>query len=142
MPRLGPVQTEDAKKAIMSQTSFLETPPSVTGRLRFGRTGLWLTTVLALALAAAGTGAFVASAPEERATGTLPAISADRAANVTAATQPPLVLPGFQRRGPLLTGEVKTQDGSTLRLVIDTRSHAIIGYRLVEPTVAASNPAR
>lgn len=126
----------------MSQTSILETSPSLTGRLRFGRTGLWLTSVLALALAAAGTGAFVASSPEEKAAIATPAVSPDKAAHVSAATQPPLALPGFQRRGPLLTGEVKTQDGSTLRLVIDTRSHAIIGYRLVEPAVAASNQAR
>ncbi|MGL5446259.1 MAG: hypothetical protein ACRDBL_03000 [Rhabdaerophilum sp.] len=125
----------------MSQTSFLETHPPLANRLRFSRTGLWLSLVLALALALVGVVAVIAQAPMEKATnGTAPAL-VDKVPHATA-TQPPLVLPGFQRRGPLLTGEVKTQDGSTLRLVIDTRSHAIIGYRLVEPSVAASNPAR
>lgn len=126
----------------MSQTSFLETHPPLTARLRLGRTGLWLSTVLALAVAAVGTSAFLTSSPDEKAAVVTPPPGTDRVTNVAPATQPPLALPGFQRRGPLLTGEVKTQDGSTLRLVIDTRSHAIIGYRIVEPTVSASQLTR
>ncbi|MBN8533969.1 MAG: hypothetical protein J0L51_07745 [Rhizobiales bacterium] len=114
----------------MSQTSFLETHPPLVNRLRLGRTGLWLSAVLALAVAAVGSGIFLAPASDDKAAIAAPA---DKVTNVAAPTQPPLALPGFQRRGPLLTGEVKTVDGSTLRLVIDTRSHAIIGYRLVEP---------
>lgn len=123
----------------MSQTSFLETHPPLAGRPRPGRTGLWLSAVLALAVGAAGISIFLGATPEEKAALAAPV---DRMTNVAAPTQPPLALPGFQRRGPLLTGEVKTQDGSTLRLVIDTRSHAIIGYRLVEPAVSASQLTR
>jgi hypothetical protein len=123
----------------MSQTSFLETHPPLVDRPRLGRTGLWLSAVLALAVGAIGISFFMSYAPVEKAAITA---SAEKMTNVAAPTQPPLALPGFQRRGPLLTGEVKTQDGSTLRLVIDTRNHAIIGYRLVEPTVSASQLAR
>jgi hypothetical protein len=126
----------------MSQTSFLETHPPLATRLRLGRTGLWLSAVLAFAVAAAGTSVFLGSRQDEKAAVVAPASTADRAAHVALPTQPPLALPGFQRRGPLLTGEVRTQDGSTLRLVIDTRNHAIIGYRLVEPAVSANQPAR
>lgn len=126
----------------MSQTSFLETHPPLTARLRPGRTGLWLSAVLALAVAAVGTSALLTSSPDEKAPSATPPAGTERISNVAPPAQPPLALPGFQRRGPLLTGEVKTQDGSTLRLVIDTRSHAIIGYRIVEPAVSANQIPR
>jgi hypothetical protein len=135
----GPVQAEGPRKAIMSQTSFLNPHPPLPGRFRFGRTGMWLSAVLVAALAAAGASALMAANPVEKAASPVPASTALRPAHVAPANQPPLMLPGFQRRGPLLTGEVTTQDGSTLRLVIDTRNHAIVGYRLVEPAIAGNS---
>lgn len=135
----GPVQAEKPRKAIMSQTSFLNSHPPLPGRFRFGRTGMWLSAVLVAALAAAGTSALIAANPLEKAASPAPASTALRPANVAPVSQPPLMLPGFQRRGPLLTGEVTTLDGSTLRLVIDTRTHSIVGYRLVEPTIAGNS---
>jgi hypothetical protein len=126
----------------MSQTSFLEPHPPLADRLRPGRTGLWLSAVLGIAVVAVGASIFLTSAQEKTTTTAAPAAATDKSAHVTTPSQPPLALPGFQRRGPLLTGEVKTIDGSTLRLVIDTRNHAIIGYRLVEPAVSASQLAR
>ncbi len=41
-------------------------------------------------------------------------------------------LPGFQRRGNSVVGEVCTRDGQSLRLVLDARSQALIGFRVVE----------
>jgi hypothetical protein len=126
----------------MSQTSFLETPASFASRLRFNRTGLGLTLILGIALSAVSLGTFLTPKPIERAVGSASPLTTDRSAPVSTTTQPPLALPGFQRRGPLLTGEVKTSDGSTLRLVIDTRNHAIVGYRLTGPALAAGTPSR
>lgn len=45
-------------------------------------------------------------------------------------------LPGFQRRGNSVVGEVCTRDGQALRLVLDARSQALIGFRLLEPSEA------
>ncbi len=41
-------------------------------------------------------------------------------------------LKGFQRRGNSVVGEVCTRDGQVLRLVLDARSQALIGFRVVE----------
>jgi hypothetical protein len=119
---------------IMSEISLASPshtmPPTPSSR----RPGLWLSLVLAGAVLIAGGSLFFLLRPSEP--GALPpqiAASLEAASRPGAPSQPPLVLPGFQRRGPLLTGEVKTGDGSTLRLVIDSRSHAIVGYRIIEP---------
>ncbi|MFY8114700.1 MAG: hypothetical protein ACOVOC_10810 [Rhabdaerophilum sp.] len=52
-------------------------------------------------------------------------------------------LPGFQRRGSSVVGEVCTRDGQALRLVLDARNQALIGFRLLEPSEArpACGPA-
>lgn len=41
-------------------------------------------------------------------------------------------LPGFQRRGNSLVGEVCTRNGQALRLVLDARNQTLIGFRLLE----------
>ncbi|MCZ8376290.1 MAG: hypothetical protein O9342_13000 [Beijerinckiaceae bacterium] len=41
-------------------------------------------------------------------------------------------LPGFQRRGNSVVGEVCTRDGQALRLVLDARNQTLIGFRLLE----------
>jgi len=41
-------------------------------------------------------------------------------------------LKGFQRRGNSVVGEVCTRDGQVLRLVLDARNQALIGFRVVE----------
>ena len=106
--------------------------PKPTGSVR--RSGIWLAIILGIALGMTGTGALVASGllaeePKSRLTppGDLPALGAQRL------RVSPLTLPGFQRRGNLLTGELRASDGSIMRLVIDARSNTIIGYRVVEP---------
>lgn len=48
-------------------------------------------------------------------------------------------LAGFQRRGNSLVGEVKTRDGTTMRLVFDARTHTLIGLRVLE---ASAEPVR
>ncbi|WP_284177697.1 hypothetical protein [Rhabdaerophilum sp. SD176] len=45
-------------------------------------------------------------------------------------------LPGFQRRGNSVVGEVCTRDGQALRLVLDARNQTLIGFRLLEPNEA------
>ena len=49
-------------------------------------------------------------------------------------------LPGFQRRGNTLVGELKGRDGSVVRLVFDARTQALIGLRIMEATSAAGAP--
>ena len=49
-------------------------------------------------------------------------------------------LSGFQRRGNTLVGEIKTRDGTPMRLVFDARTHALIGMRVLEPSTPASAP--
>lgn len=41
-------------------------------------------------------------------------------------------LPGFQRRGNSVIGEVCTRDGQVLRLVLDARHQTLIGFRVLE----------
>lgn len=40
-------------------------------------------------------------------------------------------MPGFQRRGNNVVGEVCTRDGQALRLVLDARNQTLIGFRLL-----------
>jgi len=49
-------------------------------------------------------------------------------------------LSGFQRRGNTLVGEIKTRDGTPMRLVFDARTHALIGMRVLEPSTPAGAP--
>ena len=42
-------------------------------------------------------------------------------------------IPGFTRRGTSLVAEMRSQDGSLVRLVIDARSHTLIGAKVIEP---------
>ncbi len=41
-------------------------------------------------------------------------------------------LPGFQRRGNSVVGEVCTRDGQVLRLVLDARHQTLLGFRVLE----------
>lgn len=52
---------------------------------------------------------------------------------------PNMAIPGFQRRGNTLVGEVVTQDGTNLRLVFDARTKTLIGMRMVPQGVSSSN---
>lgn len=44
---------------------------------------------------------------------------------------------GFQRRGALLVGELTTRDGTPVRLVLDGRTQALVGFRVLERPAAA-----
>jgi hypothetical protein len=44
---------------------------------------------------------------------------------------------GFQRRGNFLVGETTTRAGVRLRLVLDARSHDLVGLRVVETEAGA-----
>lgn len=48
-------------------------------------------------------------------------------------------VPGFQRRGNTVVGEVCTREGQTLRLVIDARTQALVGFRQLSPA-ESGNP--
>lgn len=102
------------------------------------RPGFWLGVTLAGALLLAGTGALLATGLIAEASDTARRIVPERAPPVATGEVAPLHLPGFQRRGNLLTGHLTTEDGRRLHLVIDARSNTIIGAKLVElPAPAA-----
>lgn len=123
----------------MSQVSLASSHPADHRPAPLRRPGWWLVAILAAAVASAALSAYLALSPVERVS-VAPVPALDSVSRPVTPSQPPLALPGFQRRGPLLTGEVRTSDGSTLRLVIDSRSHAIVGYRLVEGPQSAATP--
>ena len=43
-----------------------------------------------------------------------------------------LDLSGFQKKGTLLIGETTTPSGARLRLVLDARTHELVGMRVIE----------
>jgi hypothetical protein len=94
--------------------------------------GYWLTGLLVLAAFVSGASALALTAWVPREAGFARPLPAGAApvATTTAATPPPL--PGFQKKGNLWIGEVRTADGAMIRLVIDARSQAIIGHRVME----------
>lgn len=49
-------------------------------------------------------------------------------------------LAGFQRRGNSLVGEVRTREGVTMRLVLDARTHTLIGVKVLEAAEAQAHP--
>lgn len=48
-----------------------------------------------------------------------------------------LDLSGFQKKGTLLIGETIAPNGARLRLVLDARTHELIGMRVVEAEASA-----
>lgn len=53
----------------------------------------------------------------------------------------PFDLSGFQRRGNTLVGETVTTGGTRMRLVIDARTHALIGLRKLDSAASAGSGA-
>ncbi|MCU0819506.1 MAG: hypothetical protein MUF11_09380 [Beijerinckiaceae bacterium] len=121
----------------MPQASTLDSSPSSTlPRLR-RRAGFWLSLTLFAALLLAGSSAILASGLLAEASDSARRLVPERPAPVATGATAPLQLPGFQRRGNLLTGHVTTEDGRRLHLVIDARTNIIIGAKLVEAQVPA-----
>lgn len=54
---------------------------------------------------------------------------AQREANVARAL---VDVAGFRQRGNLLIGEVRAADGTPIRLVLDARTQALVGFRMLE----------
>jgi hypothetical protein len=123
----------------MPQASTFDSSPSPTlPRLR-RRAGFWLSLTLFAALILAGSSAILASGLLAEASDSARRLVPERPAPVATGATAPLQLPGFQRRGNLLTGHVTIEDGRRLHLVIDARTNIIIGAKLVE---AQAQPAR
>lgn len=138
MAKRTPVQVQCNRTGIMPQATTFDSPSSPPlPRLR-RRAGFWLSLTLLGALALAGTGALLASGLLAEASDSARRIVPERSAPVATGAVAPLQLPGFQRRGNLLTGHVTTEDGRRLHLVIDARSNTIIGAKLVEAPAPAS----
>ncbi|CAN1535485.1 hypothetical protein MCEMSEM23_01555 [Rhabdaerophilaceae bacterium] len=133
---VGPVQATPVTHPSMAHSSSL---PSINPNPQVStnpahRSGLLLAAILGLALGMSGTGALVASGLLSENSPTRAAVPIERAPSIAqwpAVKQ--LALPGFQRRGNLLTGELRTNDGTVLRLVIDARTNMLVGYRVIEP---------
>ncbi|MCA3646453.1 MAG: hypothetical protein IOC54_14030 [Methylobacterium sp.] len=122
----------------MPQATLFGSPSSPNlPRLR-RRAGFWLVITLAGALLLAGSGALLSSGWLVQASDSARRIMPERPAPVATGSVAPLQLPGFQRRGSLLTGHLTTEDGRRLHLVIDARSNMIIGAKLVEAQAPAA----
>jgi hypothetical protein len=117
--------------------------PGLGGAKRDRRTALWLTGTLVLAIvmlvgvaATSGSRLMGVWYPDPKS----PAPASDLASVVLSAPRgapgsslrQPEALPGFQRRGNSLVGEFTTRDGQLIRLVIDGRTHTIVGARVVQ----------
>jgi hypothetical protein len=105
------------------------------------RPGFWLAIVLGLASFGIGVSAIATSANLIK-----PRFS-DAARDIvlppgdTAPSTQAGALPGFQRRGATLVGEFRTRDGQTIRLVLDARTQAVIGIRVIgQPAPLAEAP--
>lgn len=123
-------------KSIMPQVTTFEpsSSPSLP-RLR-RRPGFWLSVTLLAAILLAGSSAILASGLLAEASDSARRLVPERPAPVATGAVAPLQLPGFQRRGNLLTGHLTTEDGRRLHLVIDARTNTIIGAKLVEAQAA------
>ncbi len=122
----------------MPQATTFDSPsPPSLPRLR-RRTGFWLSLTLGAALILAGGAALLASGLLAEASDSARRFVPERASPVATGATAPLQLPGFQRRGNLLTGHVTIEDGRRLQLVIDQRTNTIIGAKIVEPPAPAT----
>jgi hypothetical protein len=110
-------------------------PASQDEKKSESRIGLWLSLTLGAAIIGLGSMAIVSTTQLVRA----------RFAEVHAmhvlltpapvtgsASRLPEQMPGFQRRGSSLIGEFRTKDGQSIRLVIDARTHTVIGVKVLE----------
>ncbi|MFY8155705.1 MAG: hypothetical protein ACOVLI_02435 [Rhabdaerophilum sp.] len=122
----------------MPQATTLDSPSSPTLPRMRRRAGFWLVITLAGALLLAGSGALISSGWLVEASDSARRIMPERPAPMATGAVAPLQLPGFQRRGNLLTGLLTTEDGRRLHLVIDARSNMIIGAKLVEAPAPAA----
>ena len=87
-------------------------------------------------LIAAGLGlpAAAPSAPRE-----IGASSGTKAPNEIKTPIGMISLADLQRRGNSLVGEIRTQDGAVTRLVLDARTHALIGMRVIHAAEQAQH---
>jgi hypothetical protein len=109
----------------------LSLPATAAERLRRlppGPARAWL---VAAGVAAGSVGFAVVADSQVRPAGLAPAPVPQRETNVATELTS---LGGFQRRGALLVGEVTTRDGVPLRLVLDARTQALVGFRVLERT--------
>jgi hypothetical protein len=106
-------------------------PQQLSGPRR--RLGTLLSFGLLAALFGGAVSLLLASGILSEASGSARRLMPERAGMLAPGPAAPLHLPGFQRRGNMLTGQVTAEDGRHLRLVIDARTNAIIGAKLVEP---------
>jgi hypothetical protein len=98
--------------------------------------GFWLTSLLVLAAAVSGASALALTVWIPRESHVLRPPPPVPSAMTAAATPASPLLPGFQKRGNTWIGDIRTTDGSTIRLVIDARNQMIIGHRVIEPAVS------
>jgi hypothetical protein len=122
----------------MPQATTIDSPSSSTMPRMRRRAGFWLGITLLGALMLAGSGALISSGLLVEASDSARRIVPERPAPMATGAVAPLQLPGFQRRGNLLTGHLTTEDGRRLHLVIDARSNTIIGAKLVEARAPAA----
>jgi hypothetical protein len=89
--------------------------------------------VWCIALVASGASVLVAASQSRGGLGSALPATQTTAPDLRAAIDLPQ-LSGFQKRGNALIGEVRTRDGTMLRLVFDARTQALIGLKVLATT--------